>query len=127
LHHGSPELTDTAEKYEGGNLASALLCALEASVDLMLEIGPERIEERVLGLAQKTREILREHGAVVEDFASPIVAARFDGRDVSALARALKEHKVLVAARRGHLRVSPHFYNNDQDLETLSDALRRVL
>ncbi len=127
LHHGSPELTDTAEKYEGGNLASALLCALEASVDLMLEIGPERIEERVLGLAQKTRAILREHGAVVEDFASPIVAARFDGCDVSALARALKEQKVLVAARRGHLRVSPHFYNNDQDLGTLSAALRRVL
>jgi cysteine desulfurase/selenocysteine lyase len=127
LHHGAPELTTTAEKYEGGAVSSALLYALEASVDLMLEIGPEQIEARVLDLAQKTRALLRHHGAAVEEFGSPIVAARFEGRDVSALARALKEQRVLVAARRGYLRVSPHFYNNEQDLETLERALERLL
>ncbi|HLG96249.1 MAG TPA: aminotransferase class V-fold PLP-dependent enzyme [Bryobacteraceae bacterium] len=126
LHHGTPELTGAAEKYEGGNLASALLYALEASVDLMLEIGPERIEERVLCLSQKTRALLRDLGAIVQDDRSPIVAARFEARDVSALARSLKEERVLVAARRGNLRVSTHLYNDEQDLETLSTALRRL-
>ena len=125
LHHGVPELTSSAEKYEGGSISSALLYAMEASVGLMLEIGPETIEQRVLGLAGKTREILRELGASVEECGSPIVAARFENRDVSALARALKEQRVLVAARRGHLRVSPHFYNNEQDLKALREALRR--
>jgi selenocysteine lyase/cysteine desulfurase len=127
LHHGVPELTSSAEKYEAGSVSSSLLYALEASVDLMLEIGPEAIEERVLDLASKTRRLLREFGASVEDYASPIVAARFEGRDVSALARALKEQRVLAAARRGHLRVSPHFYNNEQDLDTLAAALRKLL
>lgn len=127
LHHGVPELTGSAEKYEAGSVSSSLLYALEASVDLMLEIGPEAIEERVLDLAGKTRRLLRELGACVEDFPSPIVAARFEGRDVSALARALKEQRVLAAARRGHLRVSPHFYNNEQDLNTLAAALRKLL
>lgn len=127
LHHGVPELTTTAEKYEGGSVSSALLYAMEASVDLMLEIGPESIEQRVLGLAGKTREILRELGGSVEEFRSSIVAARFENRDISALARALKEKRVLVAARRGHLRVSPHFYNNEQDLEILKDALKSEL
>ena len=127
LHHGAPELTESAERYEGGAVSSALLYALEASADLMLEIGPEHIEQRVLELAQKTRAILRKHGATVEDYCSHILAARFEGQDVSKLARALKEQRVLVAARRGHLRVSPHFYNNEQDLETLDAALRRLL
>jgi selenocysteine lyase/cysteine desulfurase len=125
LHHGVPDLTTTAEKYEGGSISSSLLYAMEASIDLMLEIGPEVIEKRVLGLAAKAREILRDLGATVEVQASPIVAARFENHDVSALARALKEKRVLVAARRGHLRVSPHFYNNDQDLEMLRDAFPR--
>jgi cysteine desulfurase / selenocysteine lyase len=125
LHHGVPELTSTAEKYEGGSVSSSLLYAMEASVGLMLEIGPEAIEQRVLGLAGKTREILRELGGSVEEYASPIVAARFDNQDVSALARSLKEKRVLVAARRGHLRVSPHFYNNEQDLEALREAFPR--
>jgi selenocysteine lyase/cysteine desulfurase len=123
LHHGVPELTGSAEQYEGGWVAFALLCAMEASIDLMLEIGPEVIEERVLELAGKTREMLREKGASVQECRSPIVAARFEDRDVSRLASELKDKRVLVAARRGQLRVSPHFYNNEQDLETLRRAL----
>ncbi len=127
LHHGVPDLPATAEKYEGGFLAFALLYAMEASVDLILEIGPEAIEQRVLELAARTRAILRDLGAAVADCGSPIVAAKFDRRDVSALARALKEQRVLVAARRGHLRVSPHLYNNERDLEVFERTLRALL
>ncbi len=127
LHHGVPHLPAGAEKYEGGSVAVALLCAMEASVDLMLEIGPEAIENRVMALANRTREILRESGASVPNGASQIVAARFENPDVSELARALSQQRILVAARRGHLRVSPHFYNNEQDLETLGRALRKLL
>jgi selenocysteine lyase/cysteine desulfurase len=43
------------------------------------------------------------------------------------LARALKGKRVLVAARRGHLRVSPHLYNNEQDLEIFEQALKGSL
>jgi len=123
LHHGVPELTASAEKYEGGWVSFGLLCAMEASIDLMLELGPEAIEQRVLGLAAKVRAMLREKGASVQEYRSPIVGARFEGRDVTKLARELKEKRVLVAARRGQLRVSPHFYNNEEDLERLGRAL----
>ncbi len=127
LHHGAPEFSSTAEKYEGGFIAFALLYAMEASIDLILEIGPEAIEQRVLGLAATTRSILRELGASVADGDSPIVAARFENHDVSALARVLKEQRVLVAARRGHLRVSPHLYNNEEDLAVFQHTLRALL
>lgn len=127
LHHGMPEFLPTAEKYEGGFVAFALLYAMEASIDLMLEIGPEAIERRVLDLAAKTRGILADVGAMVRDGGSPIVAAKFERNDVSELARALKEQRVLVAARRGHLRVSPHLYNNEADLEIFGRALRGLL
>ena len=127
LHHGVPELLASAEKYEGGSVSFALLYAMEASLDLVLEIGSEAIERRVLDLAAKTRQMLRALGATMADGSSPIVAARFENHDVSALARALKEQRVLVAARRGHLRVSPHLYNNEQDLEIFERALRALL
>jgi len=127
LHHGVPELSSSAEKYEGGSVTFPVLYAMEASIDLVLELGPDAIERRVLELAAKTRETMRAFGASVEECASPIVAAKFENRDVSALAQALKEKRVLVAARRGHLRVSPHFYNNEQDLETLASTLRSLI
>ncbi|HLK21706.1 MAG TPA: aminotransferase class V-fold PLP-dependent enzyme [Bryobacteraceae bacterium] len=123
LHHGVPELAESAEKYEGGSVAFALIYAMEAALDLILEIGPEVIEQRVLALAEKTREIVRRHSARVDLCGSGIVAARFENRDVSALAKAMKERGVLVSARRGNLRVSPHFYNNEQDLEVFEEIL----
>jgi selenocysteine lyase/cysteine desulfurase len=54
---------------------------------------------------------------------SQIVTARFPGREAPAMARALQARKVLVVARHGNLRVSPHFYNNEADLERLAEAL----
>jgi selenocysteine lyase/cysteine desulfurase len=63
----------------------------------------------------------------VADYRSAIVAARFPDVDVSLLARALRQKRVLVAARKGHLRVSPHFYNNESDVETFATELRASL
>jgi selenocysteine lyase/cysteine desulfurase len=127
LHHGVPELLPSAEKYEGGSVSFALLYAMEASLDLILEVGPDIVEQRVLELAGKVREIMRGLGATVAGCTSPIVAAKFENRDVSQLARALKQQRVLVAARRGNLRVSPHLYNNHQDLEIFERALGALL
>jgi selenocysteine lyase/cysteine desulfurase len=127
LHHGVPELPAGAERFEGGGISFALLYAMEASIDMLLEIGPGVIECRVIDLAERTRGLLRGLGATANCDSSPIVAARFDGVDVSRLALDLKKRRILVAARRGHLRVSPHFYNNEADLEQLNAALRDLL
>lgn len=131
LHHGPPEFASEAEKYEGGMLPSSLLYAMEAVVDMMLELGPVNIEKRVLELASQVREIIRKRGGrLLYDegpyYESPIVAARFP-LDAPAISRALKERRVLTSARHGYLRISTHFYNNEQDIESLDSALREIL
>jgi len=123
LHHGEPVFADSAEKYEGGMLAFAPLYAMGASIDRMLELGPERIERRVMDLAGQTAEALRAAGGELLHRDSPIVTARFE-RDAEEMVAALKERRILVAARRGNLRVSPHFYNNEEDIKLLAEALR---
>jgi cysteine desulfurase/selenocysteine lyase len=128
LHHGAPRFAAEAEKYEGGMLPFALLYAMDAVVEMMQAIGPERIERRVLELAGKTQDVLRASGAVLladsnPHYDSQIVTARFAGREAPEIARQLQARKVLVAARHGNLRVSPHFYNDDADLARLAEAL----
>jgi cysteine desulfurase / selenocysteine lyase len=127
LHHGAPEFSASAEKYEGGGLPFPLLYAMEQSVQMMLEIGPDLIEQRVMQLADSTRDRLRELGADASENGSQIVAARFPGRDPSHLARELKNRNVNVAARHGFLRISPHFYNNYNDLEQLCEAIKPLI
>lgn len=126
LHHGAPEFGNKAEKYEGGMLAFAPLYGMAASVAMMLEIGPHEIEQRVLQLASMTRDVLLRAGGVspASHEGSPIVTARFDGHDARVLCRELNTRNVLVAARHGNLRVSPHFYNDESDLERFEEALR---
>lgn len=118
LHHGAPKLPEAAEKYEGGMLNFPSLYGMRESVRMMLEIGPDRIEQRVLELAGLTADILRRAGATVINENTNIVAARWPDRDASEIARSLARERIIVAARHGNLRVSPHFYNTEEDLET---------
>lgn len=131
LHHGAPVFAGAAEKYEGGMLAFALLYAMEASVGMILEIGPAAIERRVMELADCLRGRLRALGARLPCDESPhyrssIVAARF-GKPASELAKQLKTRGVLVSARHDNLRVSTHFYNSEEDIERLAAELQRLL
>lgn len=126
LHHGAPRFKSSAEKYEGGMPAFPSLYALGAVVEMMLELDPVEIERRVLDLAGKARAVLEAAGAQVLHSDTPILAARFEGRDAAALAQSLKERRILVSARHGNLRVSVHFYNNEEDLDRLAEGLRAV-
>lgn len=118
LWHGEPELKESAEKYEGGMLPSALLYGLEASADLMLELTPPVIERRVLELAGQARALFPDAWPHVD---SPIVAAPVE--DAAALAARLRQRRILVSARHGLLRVSTHFYNDETDIARLAEAL----
>ena len=127
LHHGAPVFKTSAEKYEGGMLPSSALYALEASVELMLELTPEAIERRVLELASAARRALSALGAEPLPYVdSPVIAAALPGRDASRVAKALKERRVLVSARHNRLRVSPHFYNHEADIERLAGELSGI-
>jgi selenocysteine lyase/cysteine desulfurase len=124
LHHGRPEFAPEAERYEGQMMASLLFYMLEASVDLMLEIGPAEIERRVLGLAAAAREAAESVGLeVVTGGVSPITAVRFAG-DAGRLAKALKANRVAVSVRHGNIRISTHFYNDAEDLSVLRDCIK---
>jgi cysteine desulfurase/selenocysteine lyase len=126
LNHGEPVFAQLAEKYEGGMLPFPSLYGMGAVIELMLKIGPPAIEARVLELAAKTRAMLCGLGAEVNADESQIVTAILPDQDAGELARSLKDRRILVSARHGRLRVSPHFYNYETDLEALRKALVRM-
>ncbi|MBX9600085.1 MAG: aminotransferase class V-fold PLP-dependent enzyme [Bryobacteraceae bacterium] len=125
LNHGNPLFAEAAEKYEGGMLCFPSLYGMGAVIDRMLEIGPAAIETRVLDLAGKARSMLGELGAQVSQDQSPIVTAVLPALDSSELVRKLQTQRILVSSRKGKLRVSPHFYNDESDLAILREALTR--
>jgi selenocysteine lyase/cysteine desulfurase len=131
LHSGSPEFSADAEKYEAGVLPFPLLYGMKASVDMFLELTPELVEQRVMELAGLLRETLRRAGARLlydehPHFDSPVVAARFEGRDPKAICAALKQRRVLISSRYENLRISTHMYNNEADIARLAEGLKSL-
>ncbi len=121
-------LKPDASRWEGGTFAMAPLQAFARSIELFLEIGPEIVSRRILDRAEAVRAIARAAGWTVhgsdrpEDVAG-IVALEKPGVDLEAFALACRGRRIALACRRGRLRVSPHIYNNDDDLGRLAEAL----
>ena len=102
--------------------------ALSASVEMMQSIGPEHIEARALDLNRSLTARLSEAGWKVlspldnEDYrsAETLVAAENPAQVVSKLAL----QNVLVTEKPEGFRVATDFFNNEDDLEVLLEALK---
>jgi selenocysteine lyase/cysteine desulfurase len=130
--YNSPEidfhLKPSAARWEGGSFNMPGLQALGASVSLLLEIGPDAVSARILDRAAAVREIANQAGWRVTGSQRPedlsgIVALAHDLVPARTAAEILRERRIAVCARRGKLRISPHVYNNDDDLDRLRTAL----
>ncbi len=122
------EIKRGASGFEPGSLNILGISGLGAAVELILEVGVEAIEKKLMELTGSIVERLREEslGPVLlpEDGGrSGIVSFRPVGDPVE-LARRLLEEKIVVSERRGLIRVSPHFYNNMDELERLFQVIK---
>jgi cysteine desulfurase/selenocysteine lyase len=129
LHKGSPRFGDSAEKYEPGMLPFLSLYGMAASCQLLEELGADVIEARILELVALLRAGLLKIGAEFEASPGPclpsqIVLARFPDSNAAKLAEALAARGIYTSARKGCLRISPHFYNSEEDIAELLAALR---
>ena len=125
-----PEFTlkPNAQRWEGGSYIMPGLQALAASVRLFHELGPKLVSERILDRAEAVREIARSAGWTVFGSNRPqdqsgIVPLTKDGVDPDAFARSARDRGIALACRRGRVRISPHIYNNMDDMERLQEAL----
>ncbi len=129
--HIELDMRDSAERYEGGSQNMAGFIGLAASVEHLLEIGPARIAERILFISEEACRRLREIGANIvscrdEQHASGIVSFDLPRQDPVALRQNALNRGVALSARNGHLRISPHFYNDDSDIDRLIEVLREA-
>lgn len=122
------DLKPSAERWEGGTFNMPGLQAFAASVRLLLEIGTEPVSARILERAARVRELARRtgwevHGSQRPEDLSGIVALERSGIDPAAVAREARKRGIALANRRGRVRISPHVYNDDEDLGRLESLL----
>ena len=119
---------DDARRYECGTLNTVGIYGLGAAVDFLLEVGIPNIAERVLDLTDRLRRGLLERGHSVFgpqalEEASGIVSFVPRQGTAEGLLESFLARRVQVAARCGMVRVSPHFYNTEAEIDRVLKLL----
>jgi cysteine desulfurase / selenocysteine lyase len=123
-----------ARRYEAGSHNLLGLAGLQASLDLVLEVGVNNIAAELLrkrrflvsALSGKGYEVVQAE--VPDGNASGIVSFRRGDADLTDLHQTLARAHITTSLRmdgagRRYIRLSPHYYNTDAELERLIEAL----
>lgn len=118
-----------AGRWESGAMNVGGIHALGASLELLLEVGIPDVAARIVALTDHLCENAARAGLGVyssrrDQDKSGIVSLTVADRDPMALVRRCKEAGIIITARSGRLRVSPHAYNTVDEITHLLDVLR---
>ena len=127
------ELRPEAARYEGGSQNMPGMIGLGASLQLLCDFGlsstDSPIARRVLELTDLASGRLAQLGARIVsrrdgEHRSGNVAFELPGRDPEQIRRKCIDANVALSCRTGRLRISPHAYNNEDDIDRLIAVLK---
>jgi cysteine desulfurase/selenocysteine lyase len=127
----NPEYLAGGSRFEPGALPTPGLYALAASLGLLLEIGLPEVERRIARTLGILIEGLPRLGFAPVLFDGPprsgILAARPPaGKDARYFQKRLADANVVVSAREGFLRFSPHAGNDEAEAERMLTLLKSL-
>jgi selenocysteine lyase/cysteine desulfurase len=124
VHANTP--SPTARRFESGTPPVPNIYAALAGIRLVQSIGLSRIEAHIGELTEAIKEGARQRGYTL---VTPIAPNRHGAlitlrsHDVNLLVSRLKQDGIITSSRDDNLRISPHIYNNLDDVERLMDGL----
>ena len=124
------EFRDDAARVEMGTPAVPTIYTANGGLDIVREIGVERICERTRYLTNDLIVRAREHGWNVRapqqpERRSSIVMLQFEHPEE--IVEALLARGIITDSRPGLLRVSPYFYNTIEENAIVVDAIAEIL
>jgi selenocysteine lyase/cysteine desulfurase len=115
-------LSETASRFEVGTPSRVSVCGAAAALKLLLNVGIENIEKRILKLTDHLIERLIEKGLKFQTPLEPECRSgivNFLTDNPQERTSKLAEKGIIVSARSHGIRVSPHFYNTEEEIDKL--------
>jgi cysteine desulfurase/selenocysteine lyase len=120
------DLSPTASRFDQ-SISWLAAIGNEAALSVFDTFGADAIYRRNAELAELLRVTLSSAGWHPVDLPpenrSTIVSVPIRNRDAAEVVDALKARGIVCAAREGNLRVSVHFYNHEDDITSMGNAL----
>ncbi|WP_366657451.1 aminotransferase class V-fold PLP-dependent enzyme [Fodinicurvata sp. EGI_FJ10296] len=134
----SYQLPNDGRRFEVGNYNYSAAIATEAALDMLLEAGSRTIEAHVLNLADTFTKGLEAAGLEVcsgrrdDGLCQMVTVGQWgsgghyssDDESLTRLFELLLENGVTLSLRRGLVRFSLHYYNNDDDIQKVLSLVK---
>jgi selenocysteine lyase/cysteine desulfurase len=118
----------TARKFETGSPPVPNTYAALAGIKLVQQVGPACIQQEIGELTGALKAGIMRRGF---NLVSPVDGSKHGAlisvrsHKVDLLVKWLAADQIIVSSRDNNLRISPHFYNNQSDIDRLLDGLTR--
>lgn len=123
---------DDGSAYENSTLNCLGMIGLESSVELFLKLGVDNIFEHILGLLDLFISELNKSNYKIESELNPenrsgiLIFSHVVKNKNEMIQKILEKKNIFIALREGFLRISPHLFNDENDIGILTNELNKI-
>jgi selenocysteine lyase/cysteine desulfurase len=127
LFHYDKPYFDSSRRFEMGFYAVLNIMGMRAAARMFEGLGIANIQQHNYGLIDRLAEFIRSNpsyritSTMTPKHRSSIFT--FTCKEIEGLHKELLRRKIILVRREGSIRVSVHLYNNEQDIDRLTDTL----
>jgi len=123
----SLRLSETASRFEVGSPSIIGLIGAKEAMKMLLNFGIENIENRIMRLTSHLIEAIKDLSLKLQtpeelQYRSGIINFKID--KAKEIAQILNKKGIIVSARSNGIRVSPHFYNTEEEVDKLIEEIK---
>ncbi len=118
--------------YENSTLNTLGMIGMNEVIKFFMELGIENIYNHIIGIQDKFIELLDKSKYRIESDTNPqhrsniLIFTNVNQTRNAEIQQALAEKNIYIAVREGYLRLSPHIYNNFDDVDILTKELNSL-
>jgi len=125
----SLKLSETASRFEVGSPSFISLTGATEALRMLLSFGIENVESRIWKLTDHLMDAVKDLGLKLQTPEEPqcrsgIVNFKIDKPEE--VAEKLKNKGIIVSARSHGIRISPHFYNTEEEIDRLIEEIKKA-
>lgn len=125
------KLKSTAERFQNGTLNALGIAIFDAVLDLFINFGMDNVEAKILGNTEYFINSLSEIGtdpilkSIENKNRAGIVSFRHENS--KQIFDELEKKKIYCAIREGMIRLSPHFYNDKEEIDSVVESIKEII
>ena len=123
------KLSKTASRFEVGSPSTMSFVGAAEAMKMLLEVGTEKVKTRIMKLTDRVIDSVKDLGLKLqtpEEKSCRSGIVNFKVSKPLKLVERLGKKKIVVSARAQGIRVSPHYYNTEEEIDKLMEEVKKT-